>query len=181
MTNASTPTYSTRNPAVLEPGFIKGLQELPIEEIRRRRDEALAEREFESYLRRIVQVRQDILQAERERRSTGAAPAQIVERLTKVLSGGPPRTSRGEALRFTLSAEEMEDADRRVEEILGGLAEIPAEDVADDELTEALRRLHDEERAVSNSRLAIFRVHDTLQDELKRRFRDDPSSVQAPR
>jgi hypothetical protein len=181
VTNASTPTHSARNPAVLGPGFVKGLHELPLEVIRRRRDEALAEREFQSYLRRIVQVRQDILQAERERRLTGAAPAHIVERLTKVLAEGPPRKSRGEALRFTLSAEEMQDADRRVEEILGSLAEVPAEDVADDELTEALQRLRDEERAVSNSRLAIFRVHDALQDELKRRFRDDPSSVQAPR
>jgi hypothetical protein len=178
MTNASTPTYGIRNSAVLEPGFVQGLDKLPMDELRRRRDQALAEREFQSYLRRIVQVRQDILEAERERRLTGAAPAHIVDRLTKALTAGPPRTSRGEAIRFSLSAEEMEDADRRVEQILGSVAEVHAEDIAEDELAEALRALSEEERAVSASRTAVFRVHDALQDELKRRFREDPASVQ---
>jgi hypothetical protein len=177
MTNA-TPTHSTRNPAVLEPGFVEGLQALPIDEVRRRRDQALAEREYLSYLRRIVQVRQDILSAEQERRVTGADPGHIVDRLTKVLAEGPPRASRGEALRFSLSAEEMEDADRRVQAILGSHADAPAEGIGDDELAGSLAALTQEERAVSTSRRAVFLVHDALQDELKRRFREDPSSVQ---
>ena len=177
MTNA-TPTPSTRNPIVLEPGFVEGLHDLPIDEVRRRRDQALAEREYLSYLRRIVQVRQDIFSTEQERRTTGAAPGHIVDRLTKVLAGGPPRTSRGEALRFSLSAEEMEDADRRVQAILGSLTDAPGEGIGDDELAAALAALTEVERAVSTSRIAVFRVHDALQDELKRRFREDPSSVQ---
>jgi hypothetical protein len=176
----STPTHGTRNPAVLEPTFVEGLHDLPVDEIRRRRDQALAEREYVSYLRRIVQVRQDMLRIEQERRTSGAAPGHIVDRLTKVLSEGPPRTSRGEALRFSLTAQEMEDADRRVQEILGSLAHAPAEGIGDDELSVALAALTEEERAVSASRKAVFRVHDALQDELKRRFRDDPSSVQPP-
>jgi hypothetical protein len=178
--NASTPTSRARNPEVLEPGFIDGLEGLPVGEIRRRRDAALAEREFQSYLRRIVQVRQDLLQAEQERRRSGAAPEHVVERLTKILTEGPPRTSRGEALRFSLSAEEMEDADRRVEEILGGVAEVPAESIDDRQLDETLRVLQQEHQAVSSGRMAIFRVHDALQDELKRRYREDPSIVTHP-
>jgi hypothetical protein len=181
MTNASTPTSSVRNSEILEPGFLEELEGLPTAEIRRRRDLAHAEREFQSYLRRIVQVRLDILQAERERRRSGAAPGHIVDRLTKVLAEGPPRTSRGEALRFSLSAEEMEDADRRVEEILGSMAEVPAENISDEQLEETLGVLRAEERSVSSSRLTIFRVHDVLQDELKRRYREDPSIVTQPR
>jgi hypothetical protein len=157
---------------------VDGLEELPLEEIRRRRDEALAEREFQSYLRRIVQVRQDILVAEKERRRSGAEPGHIVERLTKILAEGPHGHSRGEALRFSLSSEEMEDADRRVEDILGDMAEAPVEEIADDQLEDALQGLTQEERAVSTNRGAVFRVHDLLQDELKRRFREDPSLVQ---
>ena len=178
--NASTPTSGARNPEILDPGFIEGLDGLSVSEIRRRRDAALAEREFQSYLRRIVQVRLDLLQAERERRRSGAAPGHVVDRLTKVLTEGPPRTSRGEALRFSLSAEEMEDADRRVEEILGSVAEVPSEDISDHELEETLQVLQQEQEAVSNSRMAIFRVHDALQDELKRRYREDPSLVTQP-
>jgi hypothetical protein len=181
MTNASAPISGVRNSEILEPGFIEGLEGLHTAEIRRRRDMALAEREFQSYLRRIVQVRLDILQAERERRRSGAPPAHIVDRLTKVLTQGPPRTSRGEALRFSLSAEEMEDADRRVQEILGSVAEVPAENISDEELEETLQALSVDERSVSNSRTTIFRVHDALQDELKRRYREDPSIVTQPR
>jgi hypothetical protein len=176
MTNAPTPS-STKNPAVLQPGFLDGLDELSTDELRRRRDEVLAEREFQSYLRRILQVRLDLLRAERDRRRSGAEPGHLVDRLTKILAEGPPRTSRGEAVRFSLSAEEMEDADRRVEGILGGVAETPAQDLADDELRQALETLTLQERAVSTARLAVFRVHDALQDELKWRYRDDPSAV----
>jgi hypothetical protein len=177
MANAT--PHSTRNPAVLDPKFVEGLHDLLIDEVRRRRDQALAEREFLSYLRRIVQVRQDMMRIEQERRTSGAAPGHIVDRLTKVLAEGPPRTSRGEALRFSLTADEMEDADRRVQELQGSLADAPAEGSGDDELADALAALTGEERAVSTSRIAVFRVHDALQDELKRRFRADPSSVQS--
>lgn len=180
MTNASTPISGVRNSEILEPGFIGELEGLPTAEIRRRRDMALSEREFQSYLRRIVQVRLDILQAERERRRSGTPPGHLVDRLTKVLAEGPPRTSRGEALRFSLSAEEMEDADRRVEEILGRVAEVPAENISDEDLEGTLQTLRTEERSVSDSRTTIFRVHDALQDELKRRYREDPSIVTRP-
>jgi hypothetical protein len=178
MTNASTPTHSARNPAVLEPRFVEALEELSIGEIRRRRDEALAEREFQSYLRRILQVRQDIFQAEQERRRSGADPGHLVDRLTKVLAEGPRGSSRGEALRFSLSAAQMEEADLRVEAILGPVASVPAQDVDEAQLNEALQALTQEERAVSTARMAVFRVHDRFQEELMRRFRDDPSQVQ---
>jgi hypothetical protein len=180
MTDASIPTHITKNPAVLEPAFLDGLDGLSTDELRRRRDEVLAEREFQSYLRRILQVRLDLLKAEQDRRRAGAEPGHIVDRLTKVLAEGPPRTSRGEAVRFSLSADEMEDADRRVEVLLGGVAETPSQDLGDDELAQTLEALRLQERAVSTARLAVFSVHDALQDELKRRYREDPSAVQRP-
>ena len=34
-----------------------------------------------------------------------------------------------------------------------------------------------EERRVSSDRAAVIRVHDRLQEELKRRYRDDPSQI----
>jgi hypothetical protein len=46
---------------------------------------------------------------------------------------------------------------------------------------EARRRrdqaLAHEERSVSASRQAVLRVHDRVQEELKRRFREEPSTV----
>src|SRR5438093_1270733 len=80
----------------LHPSFVEHLDGSSLAEVRRRRDEALAEREFQSYLRRLVQVRQDILRSERERRAAGGVSAPLVERLTSVLSTGPTGTGRGE-------------------------------------------------------------------------------------
>src|SRR5438477_616936 len=78
------------------------------QEVRRRRDEAFAEREFHSYLRRLIQVRQDIVRAERERRSEGRAPDPLIDRITSVLSEGPPRgPARGEALSLGPSPEDI--------------------------------------------------------------------------
>jgi hypothetical protein len=73
MTNASAPD-SALNHTVFEPTFLEGLEDVSLAEIRRRRDEALAEREFQSYLRRILQVRQDLFPAEEQRRSSGGDP-----------------------------------------------------------------------------------------------------------
>ena len=48
----------------------------------------------------------------------------------------------------------------------------------DDARLEAiLEALAQEERAISARRLEVLRVHDRFQDELKRRYRDDPSLI----
>src|SRR6266508_374836 len=114
MAETSGTTRSGRTAAVLDPGFLGGLEGLSTEEVRRRRDQAFAEREFQSYLRRLVQVRQDILTAERGRRLSGGQSQTAVERVTEALSGGPrPKQSRGEALRTGLTAEDIEEAERQ--------------------------------------------------------------------
>src|SRR5262249_52785948 len=109
---------SPRTARVLDPSFVEHLEGSSLAEVRRRRDEALAEREFQSYLRRLVQVRQDILRSERERRATGAVQAPLVERLTSVLATGPTGTGRGEALRVTITDEDIVEAERRVDGLL---------------------------------------------------------------
>jgi hypothetical protein len=164
-----------RTAEVLDPGFVEGLDELPIDELRRRRDTALDERDFQSYLRRLVQVRQDLLLAEERRRASGEAPMGIVERITTVLADGPRGGSRGEVLRVTLTEEDLSEADRRAVELMGDLArEIPL-NLDDAGLADALARLELAERTVSADRRSILDVHDALQDELKRRYREDPT------
>jgi hypothetical protein len=171
-------TRSARRAAVLDPSFLAGLEELSTEEVRRRRDQAFAEREFQSYLRRLVQVRQDILTAERGRRLSGGESQSAVERVTAALSGGPkPTQSRGEALRTGLTAEDMEEAERQADAVLDQAAVDSPEDLRDEELERALAALTQNERTISADRLVVMRVHDRLQEELKRRYRDDPSQI----
>ena len=120
MTPSDEANIAPRTAAVLAPSFIEGLDRLSLEELHRRRDEALAEREFQSFLRRLVQAWQDILTAEAARRMSGAAAPTLVERLTAVLAEGPARrTSRGEALRLQLPDADVAEAARRTDEVLG--------------------------------------------------------------
>jgi hypothetical protein len=68
-------------------------------------------------------------------------------------------------------------ARRRVERLVAdaGLSDPGALD--DDRLTRAVEVLADEEREVSAARGDVLSVLDALQDELKRRYKDDPSLV----
>jgi hypothetical protein len=52
--------------------------------------------------------------------------------------------------------------------------------LTDDELQQAATRLAEEERTVSADRAAVIGVHDRLQEELKRRYKKDPSEALAP-
>jgi hypothetical protein len=169
---------SSRTAEVLDPAFLDGLPDFPTEEVRRRRDESLAEREFLSYLRRLLQVRQDVLTAERGQRKSGHDPEPLVDRLTAVLSkGGKPNGTRGEAIRTVLSNADLEEAERQAEAMLPPLNLEQADEMNDEEIERAVRSLAEAERAVSSRRAAVIRVHDRLQDELKQRYRDNPAEI----
>jgi hypothetical protein len=169
---------SSRTAEVLDPTFLDGLPDFPTEEVRRRRDESLAEREFLSYLRRLLQVRQDVLTAERGQRKSGHDPEPLVDRLTAVLSkGGKPNGTRGEAIRTVLSDADLEEAERQAEAMLPPLNLEQADEMNDEEIERAVRSLAEAERAVSSRRAAVIRVHDRLQDELKQRYRDNPAEI----
>jgi anti-sigma-K factor RsiG len=168
----------TRTERVLQPAFVEGLEDLPIEEVRTRRDDALAEREYQSYLRRLIQVRQDIVMAERERRSSGGEQQPLIDRLTSVLAEGSSRgPTRGEALPLGPSADDMEVAERRADAASNGVLRSGLQNLDDAVLDQALESLTEEERTISASRILVLRVHDRLQEELKRRYREDPSSI----
>lgn len=162
---------------ILDPSFLEGLTDLPLEEVRQRRDEALAEREFQSYLRRLLQVRLDLLAREQERRRAGEPSQPLVERLTSLLAEGPQGPGRGEALRTVISEEDMAEAERRADAVVPETALASAESLSDEEIERALEGLRAEEHTISGDRSEVFRVHDALQEELKRRYREDPSQA----
>ena len=172
-----TSSPSARISQILEPTYSDTLDELSTEEIRLRRNQTLAERDYLSYLRRLIQARQDLLLAEEDRRSQGAGDTPLVDRLTAVLSAGPAGGSRGEVLRLQLPAEDMEEAERRVSVVMGSNFLTRPESLSDEELERDLLMLDQEEQTVSADRNAVFQVHDRLQEELKRRYRSDPSQI----
>ncbi len=163
---------------IREPGFVQGLGDLELDELRRRRDECLAEREYLSLLRRLVQGRAEILKAELERRG-GDDRGPLVARLSEILSGEIQGPSRGEAVRISVPEEEMLLARRRVERLVADAGLSDPGGLDDERLSAAVALLAEEEREVSEARGRVLAALDTLQDELKRRYKDDPSLVLA--
>ncbi len=159
---------------IRDPAFVEGLEELSLEELRARRDECLAEREYLSFLRRLVQGRAEILRAELERRS-GGDQGPLVERLAEILAGESQGPSRGEVVRVGLPEEEVLLARRRIERLVSDATISDPTRLDDERLAEVADRLVREEREVSRARAEVIAVLDRLQGELKRRYRQDPS------
>ena len=159
---------------IREPSYLDGIDGKPLADVRALRDECMAEREYLSLLRRLVQGRAEILKAELSARGSGDA-RPLVDRLSEILASDEPTTSRGEAMHVTLPEEEMLLARRRIERLVAdaGISDPTALD--DARLEEAIELLGVEEHEVSDQRSDVLRVLDALQDELKRRYKEDPS------
>ena len=102
---------------IRDPAFVQGLADLSLEDLRARRDDCLAEREYLSLLRRLLQGRAEILKAEATGRSSGET-VPLVDRLSEILASDEPTSSRGEAMHVTLPEEEMLLARRRIERLV---------------------------------------------------------------
>jgi hypothetical protein len=159
---------------IRDPSYLHGIESLALDDVRARRDECLSEREYLSLLRRLVQGRAEILRAELASRGRDD-DLPLVERLSDILASDQPATSRGEAMRITVPEEEMLLARRRVERLVSDAGISDPTELDDDELQQAVDLLAGEERGVSEERGEVLRVLDALQDELKRRYKEDPS------
>jgi hypothetical protein len=158
---------------VLAPDLIEGLPDIDLEELRQRRDLSRAEREYLSYLRRLLQGRRDILQAELDRRHRGGDQESLLAEIAAILADAPVGSSRGEAPVVAIPDEEITLARRRVERLVSDsrLSNLPA--LSDEELEEAVGKIDEEERTLSDLRSRVIAVVDTLQAEMVQRIRED--------
>lgn len=156
---------------VLAPEFAEGIEDVDLEELQRRRDLCRGEREYLSYLRRLLQGRRDILQAELDRRRRGGDEESLLADIAAILADAPVGSSRGEAPVITIPEEEITLARRKVERLVSDshLSDLPA--LSDQELEEAVTRVDEEERSLSDVRGRVIAVHDSLQAELVRRYK----------
>ena len=172
--SADRSTRSARAERLVHPSFLDGLEGLTTDEIRARRDEARAEREFLSYLRRLIQSWQDMLESEQGARGR---PGNFRQPLAEVLSGQSQGGGRGEAVRLQLPEDDMAAAEGLVNDLLGGIAFTRLKELDEAALDSGIETLHREEASVSSDRAAVIRVEDRLQEELKRRYREDPTQI----
>jgi hypothetical protein len=160
---------------IRDPRFLDDLDALSLEELRSRRDECLAEREYLSMLRRLVQGRAEILQAELASRGRDDLEP-LVDRLSTILTADDhPVSSRGEAVRVGLAEDDVALARRRIERLVGDANLSDPTSLDDATLGVVIEALASEEHEVSEDRRDVIRALDIVQDELKRRYRDDPT------
>lgn len=164
---------------VLAGDFAEDLGSLEMDELRARRDLCRAEREYLSFLRRLLQGRRDLLRDELERRRGGGRPGSVVERVTRVLADAPRGPSRGEAVMVAVPEEEVLLARRRVERLLSDARLSDLESLSDEELEATLERMDEEERGISETRTRVMATLDVLQEELKRRLRAQHRDLRA--
>ena len=164
---------------IRDEGFVDGLGDLSLDDLRERRDECLAEREYLSLLRRLVQGLAEILQAELATRGTDDGDrAWLIERLATILSADEHHeASRGEAVKVGVPEDELLLARRRIERLAADAGISDPTTLDDERLAAAVELLTDEEQEVSAARQEVIGVLDTVLDELKRRYKQDPSLV----
>ena len=152
---------------------------LDLTELRRLRDDAEQEETDASYLRRILQGRIDIVEAElRHRRGEGG---DLMAELPRILADdGAPAAPRGLG-RHTVVEPSRADAHRRYVEAL--VADVDLDDVTartDEELAQARDAHRREEQRVSQARRRLQQLMDAASTELTRRYRDgeaDPTEL----
>ncbi|RBM17854.1 ABC transporter substrate-binding protein [Streptomyces sp. PT12] len=150
------------------------LAELSLPELRTLRRAAQREEADLSFVRRLLQGRIDILEAERRRRVT-QEPGPL-DQLPRILADGPSR-HRSSARHVTLGTPLSEEYRQLTEEMLGEveLSDLTALD--DDELMDALGRLARWEARVSRRRQALHRRADDCGAEIARRYREGEAQV----
>lgn len=160
---------------VLDPHFISGVQDIDVQELRRRRFEAEQEEADLSYLRRLLHGRIDILEAELTRREHHAQRS-LIDGLTDILKD-PVRTARGVSRHLNVEPTRVNEHRRLVERLLADpdLSDVTMRSV--EEITAALEHLKMHEKEVSEVRRNVQEVVDLFSAELTARYREGRASV----
>ena len=161
---------------VLAPGFLDGIAERTLEDVRSLRDDAAQEETDLSYLRRLLHARIDIVHAEQRRRVAGGSP--VVEDLAAILADNAVGASPAGSGRLQRLEPSRAESHRRYVEAL--VADVDLSDVgalADEKLAEALHAYRVEEQSISMRRRQVQAVVDALNAEIAARYRAGTASV----
>jgi hypothetical protein len=172
------PSHRRRLDVVLGDGYLDGLDDKTIDEVRAMHEECLEVETEVSYVRRLAQARIDILSAELDRRAAGPSAGRSVEDLVamlpEILADDTPRTDPAHSRLPRHLAPSPEIAWRRGLEYLitdATLVNLPA--LGEDGLRETLELLGTLEREMSGRRGALHAVIDRIERELATRHRVD--------
>lgn len=165
---------------LVDPAFAEGLADLDMSEVRLRRAACQLREESASYLRRVIQVRLDLLGTELAHRQSGEPPSrtnELIARLPEILADHGRAPGLGQAPRNL----RLPDIDGELVDLVDQI--VPAGQLSDmAEIDDAdLRQMVDElealEHDVSGTRRQLHAQIDLLQAEVTRRYRTGEATV----
>jgi hypothetical protein len=164
---------------VINPGYLEGLEEWSLVQVRARRDDALEVETGLSYLRRMVQGRLDIVLAEegRRRRGEGGDLGELVDSLPEILGDRVHAPGSGRLPALMGPGALNRELAERLEAVLPASRLDSVDQLDEAELRSASAELETLERTVSAQRRSVFDVLDRLQEELVRRYRTGEATV----
>ena len=166
---------------LMAPDFVSDLAALSLPELRARRVECGEAEAALSYLRRLVQVRLDIVVTEMERRAAGGTGelSEIIDNLGEILAEGGTRTTAGRLPSLDLPDVNHRMLTAELDRIfdIGRAALLSEMDEAD--VASLAARMRDLERKVSTQRRALHERLDALQAEVIRRYKSGEASPDA--
>jgi hypothetical protein len=172
------PGGNRRIDRVLDEGFLSRLTDVPLDELRGMRTDAEQEETDLSYLRRMLQGRIDILQAEIDRRASGGAGTSLVDLLPAILADdGGQAQPRGMGRHATTEPSRADMHRRHVEALIADVALSNPVGRDDESLAHVLAIFQRQEADVSSTRRAVQQVMDECNAEIGRRYRDGDADV----
>lgn len=156
----------------LSDDFCEGLEDLPLDEVRRRRDMAEEVERQLSYYRRLFHGRMDLLAFEMRRRR-GEETRTLIEALPEILASGIAGGGEtGSYRHLTVELDLPEVTGRRdLDQILEGDALTRVTSMEDSELADIQLALTEAERTLSDQRRRLHEVIDRLQAEIIDRYK----------
>ncbi|HZU74776.1 MAG TPA: hypothetical protein VE990_18610 [Acidimicrobiales bacterium] len=156
--------------------YLDGLSDSTTDEVRAKREELQRAEVAVSYVRRLLQGRIDIVEAERRHRSSGAGES-LVDELPSILAEGGRTAGPGRLPQHIDPGQEATELAAEVDRVVdpARLADVASLSEADlESMAGDLRRL---EREVSERRRALHERLDAIHAELVRRYRSGEATV----
>lgn len=173
------PGGNRRIDRVLSDGYLEGLPEMTLDDVRTLRAEAEQEEADLSYLRRLLQGRVDIITAElARRRGEFGESASIIEQLPQILAD-ERAPARGLGRHAVVEPSRVDEHRRLVERLVADSDLSALAGRTSDQLEETLVRFGEHEREISEQRRAVQVVMDACAAEITRRYREGEADVSA--
>jgi len=159
--------------------YVSGIEELSMVELRARKAECSEVEGALSYLRRLVQVRLDILTAELANRASGATGemSDLVKDLGRILAERGTRTLAGRLPSLALPDIDYDLLTADLDAIFDVDKAGALPETGDAELRRLADAMVELERRVSTQRRALHERLDLLQGEVVRRYKSGEASV----